>query len=132
MRSKVPSRRRAGLAPAELSRCKDCGLGRESIEWAADMVHIVTASQGTLGSLSGDGENSAPESLAERREDLFPSGDEVGPEKGNTAGGFTDPGADHKSVIGRPHPIGCKCKRGGKSEGFLRGQLQRHGWRKSL
>jgi hypothetical protein len=85
-----------------------------------------------VGRFSGDRKNSAPESLAQRRENLFSTGNEVGPEKGNTAGRFTNLGSDLESVIGRPHPIGCKCKRGGKSEGFVGGQLQRHGWRKSL
>jgi hypothetical protein len=85
-----------------------------------------------LGCFSGDRKNSALESFAERRENLFSLGDEVGPEKGNTAGRFTDLGADLKSVIGRPHPIGCRCKRGGKSEGFVGGQQQRHAWRKSF
>jgi hypothetical protein len=91
------------------------------------MAHIVRRSLEKLGWFSGNGENTAPESFAEHRENLFSIGDEVGPEKGNPAGRFTDPGADLKSVIGGAHSIGCTCKPGGKSEGFLRGQMQRHG-----
>lgn len=91
------------------------------------MDHIVTAVLEKLGRFSGDGENSAPERFAKGRENLFSPSDEVSPEKGNTAGRFTDLGADLKSFIGRAHPIGCKCKGGDKSEGFLGGQMQRHG-----
>jgi hypothetical protein len=80
-----------------------------------------------LGWFLGNGENSAPESFAERRENLFSFGDQVGPEEGNTAGRITDLGTDLERMIGYPHPIGCKCKRGGKSKGFLRGQLRQHG-----
>jgi hypothetical protein len=81
---------------------------------------------------SGDRKNSAPETFAEHRENLFSLGDEVGPKKGNTAGRFADLGTDLERMIGYPHPIGCKCKCGGESEGFLRGQLQRHGEGKSF
>jgi hypothetical protein len=76
---------------------------------------------------SGYGENSAPESFAKRRDNLFSPGDEVSPEKGNPAGRFTDLGTDFERMIGCPHPIGRKCEIGGKSEGFLRGQLRQHG-----
>jgi hypothetical protein len=47
-----------------------------------------------IADFSGDGKNSAPESLAERRENLFSHGDEVSPEKSDTAGRFTDLGTD--------------------------------------
>ncbi|PYX71051.1 MAG: hypothetical protein DMG78_16775 [Acidobacteria bacterium] len=80
-----------------------------------------------LGWFSGNGETSAPESFAERRENLFSFGDQVGPEEGNTAGRITDLGTDLETMIGCPHPICCKSKIGGEPKGFLSGQLQRHG-----